>query len=142
MPTKTQNKTEETKASVAGWLRKIKDTKRRKGCAAVIDLFKAETGLEPKMWGTAIVGFGTYHYKYESGREGDSPLIGMANRANAIVLYLGSEFEKRDELLAKFGKYKVSGGCIYIKSLEEVSKPVLCKMIKNSLKHTKKTHSC
>lgn len=139
---KPQNKTIETKASVAAWLKKIKDEKRRKDCAAVIELFEEETGLPPKMWGTAIVGCGSYHYKYESGREGDAPLMAMANRANGIVLYLGREFEKREELLAKFGKHKVEGGCVYVKNLEDISKPVLIKMIKNSIKHTKKTHKC
>jgi hypothetical protein len=140
MPTK--NKTVETKASVEAWLKKIKDEKRRKDCADVIALFKKETGLEAKMWGTAIVGFGSYHYKYESGREGDAPLTGIANRANGIVLYLGKEFEKRAELLKDFGKYKEGGGCIYIKSMEGINKTVLSKMIKNSLKHKKKTYAC
>ena len=66
------------------------------------------------MWGTSIVGFGSYHYKYESGREGDAPLAGVAARANAITLYLGSEFNDRDALLAKLGKYKTGKGCLYI----------------------------
>src|SRR6185295_16598357 len=97
-----KNKTIETQNSVAGFLKKIKDEKRRNDFSAIIDLIKKATGFEPKMWGTSIVGFGNYHYKYESGREGDAPLAGLASRANAITLYLGSEFDKRDELLAKF----------------------------------------
>ena len=135
-----KNKTIETKASVDTFLKKIKEDKRRKDFSAITDLITKHTGLEPKMWGTSIVGFGSYHYKYESGREGDAPLLGIASRVNAITLYLGSKFEKIDELLAKFGKYKMSGGCIHIQKLEDVDTGILIKMVKNSLKHTKKQH--
>ena len=90
------NKTIETKASVAVFLKTVKEEKKRKDCSAIIDLVTKSTGLEPKMWGTAIVGFGSYHYKYESGREGDAPLAGLAARANSIVLYLD---DKKEELL-------------------------------------------
>ena len=92
------------------------------------------------MWGTAIVGFGSYHYKYESGREGDAPLTGLAARANSITLYLGSEFEKREELLSKFGKHKVSGGCVHIQKIEDIDTSVLTKMVKNSIAQIKKKH--
>ena len=135
-----QNKTIETKASVAGFLKAIKDEKRRKDCSAIIELITKHTGLEPKMWGTSIVGFGNYHYKYESGREGDAPLAGIASRANAITLYLGTEFYKREELLSKFGKYKIGGGCIYIQKIEDVDTGILIKMVKNSIAHIKKQH--
>ena len=136
------NKTIETKASVAGFLKTIKDEKKRKDCSAIIDLVSKNTGFEPKMWGTAIVGFGSYHYKYESGREGDAPLAGIAARASSIVLYLGSEFDKREELLAKFGKHKMSGGCLHIDNLEDIDTSVLIKMFKNSIAYKKKSHSC
>ncbi|MBI3512250.1 MAG: DUF1801 domain-containing protein [Bacteroidetes bacterium] len=121
---------------------KIKDVKRRSDCSALIELIAKNTKLEPKMWGTSIVGFGTYHYKYESGREGDAPLTGIASRANAIVLYLGSIFEKRDELLSKLGKHKLGGGCLYIQKLGDVDVNVLAKMIKNSLRQREKDHQC
>ena len=137
-----QNKTVETKASVAGFLKTIKDDKRRRDCSAIIDLIAKHTGYDPKMWGPAIVGFGSYHYKYESGREGDAPLTGLASRASSITLYLGSEFEKREELLAKFGKHKVSGGCIHIQKLEDIDTGILAKMVKNSVKQRKKEHKC
>jgi hypothetical protein len=136
------NKTIETKSSVAGFLKTIKDEKKGKDCSAIIDLVAKNTGLEPKMWGTAIVGFGSYHYKYESGREGDAPLAGLAARANSIVLYLGSEFDKREQLLAKFGKYKMSGGCIHIQKIEDIDTGVLIKMFKNSIAYRKKHPSC
>ncbi len=136
-----KNKTIETQASVAGFLKAIKDEKRRKDFSAIVDLITEHTGLEPKMWGTSIVGFGVYHYKYESGREGEAPLAGMASRANAITLYLGSNFDKREELLSKFGKHKIGGGCIHIQKLEDVDTGILIKMVKNSIKHRKKEHS-
>lgn len=136
------NKTIETKASVAGFLKTIKDERRRKDCSAIIALITKHTGFEPRMWGTSIVGFGSYHYKYESGREGDAPLTGIASRANAITLYLGSSFDKREELLLKFGKHKVSGGCIHVQKLEDIDTIVLIKMVKNSIAFRKKEHSC
>jgi len=137
-----QNKTVETKASVADFLKTIKDDKKRKDCAAILDLITKNTGLVPKMWGTSIVGFGSYHYKYESGREGDAPLTGIASRANSITLYLGTEFDKKDELLSKFGKHKISGGCIHIQKLEDIDTGVLIKIVKNSIAYRKKHHAC
>ena len=135
---KAKNKTVETNNSVAGYINAIPDEKRRKDCSAIIDLMTKHTGYEPKMWGPAIVGFGTYHYIYESGREGDAPLAGMSSRVNAITLYLGSRFDKREELLSKFGKHKISKSCIYIQKLEDIDMGVLAKMIKNSIEYSKK----
>ena len=136
-----QNKTIETGESVAAFIKSIKDAKRRKDFSAIVDLFSKQTQLEPKMWGPAIVGFGSYHYKYESGREGDAPLTALASRANSITLYLGTKFDKSEELFAKFGKHKISGGCIHFKKLEDIDTAVLAKMIKNSVAHMKKNHS-
>jgi len=135
-----QNKTIETAASVRAYLTAINDEKRRADFSAIIELIKKHTGLEPKMWGTAIVGFGSYHYVYESGREGDAPLAGMAARANAISLYLSSEFDERDKLLSKFGKYKSAKACIYIQKLEDIDTGVLIKMVKNSIDHFNKKY--
>ena len=135
-----KNKTIETKASVDAFLKKIKDEKRGKDFSAIMDLITEHTGLEPKMWGTSIVGFGSYHYKYESGREGDAPLFGIASRANAITLYLTSDFDKREELLSKFGKYKTDKGCIYIQKLEDIDTVILIKMVKNSIEYRKKQY--
>jgi len=137
-----KNKTIETQESVSGFLKTITDAKKRADVSVIIELITKHTGLQPKMWGTSIVGFGSYHYKYESGREGDAPLAGIAPRANTITLYLGSTFDKRQELLCEFGKYKVSGGCIHIKKLEDINTDVLIKMLKNSIEYRKKHHSC
>ncbi len=139
---KAKNKTVETKKSVPGFLATIKNEQRRKDCTAIIELVTKQTGFEPKMWGPSIVGFGSYHYKYESGREGDAPLAGLASRANAITLYLGADFPKREDLLSKFGKHKLSGGCIHIQKLDDIDTSVLIKMFKNSIAYRKKEHKC
>ena len=131
------NKTTETRESVVGYLGTIQDAKRRNDFSAIIDLITKHTGLEPKMWGTAIVGFGSYKYKYESGREGTAPLTAMASRANAITLYFSSLFDQREELLSGFGKYKTGKGCIYIQKLEDIDTGILVKMVKNSIGYYK-----
>jgi hypothetical protein len=132
-----KNKTTETKNSVAEYLNAIADEKRRKDCSAIVELFKKQTALEPKMWGAGIVGFGSYHYKYDSGREGDAPIVAFSSRANAISLYLSANFEDREELLKKFGKHKTGKGCVYIQKLEDVDTTILSKMVKNSFEHKK-----
>ena len=137
-----QNQTVETEASVNDYLMAIIDEKRRSDSAAIIDLMKKRSGYEPKMWGPAIVGFGSYHYKYDSGREGDAPLIGFASRANAISLYLGSSFDNREELLSKFGKHKTGKGCIYVQKLEDIDMGVLGEMVVKSLGSKKDRDSC
>ena len=134
-----KNKTVETQNSVSGFLKKITDEKRRKDCSSIVDLITKNTGLEPKMWGTAIIGFGSYHYKYESGREGDAPLVGLASRANAIVLYL-CDFDKRDEMLSKFGKHKTGKGCVYIQKLEDIHTDVLIKMVNICIQQRQKKY--
>ncbi|MDB5200516.1 MAG: hypothetical protein JWO92_2479 [Chitinophagaceae bacterium] len=132
-----ENKTIETNTSVDTFIKTIPDEKKRKDFSEIISLFKKQSGYKPKMWGNAIIGFGSYHYKYESGREGDAPVIALSPRAKSITLYLGSEFEKREELLSKFGKHKLSGGCIHIQKLEDIDKSILLTMIKNSIQHRK-----
>ncbi len=134
-----QNKTVETKNSVTAFLKKVKDVKKRDDCSAIIKLMAKHTGLEAKMWGSAIIGFGSYHYKYESGREGDAPLVGLSPRANAIVLYLSNAKAKPD-LLKKLGKHKMGGGCVYVQKLEDIDTKVLTTMTDNSIKYLKKLH--
>ena len=136
-----KNKTTETKESVIEFIGKITDINKRNDFSSITNLIKKNTGLEPKMWGTAIVGFGSYHYKYESGREGDAPLAGISPRANSIALYLGCEPGKRDELLSKLGKHKLSGSCIHIQKLEDIDTGILIKMVKNSIEHRRKNNS-
>lgn len=128
-----KNKTTENNNSVKEYLDAIADEKKRKDCAEIISLIKKETKLEPKMWGTGIVGFGTYHYKYESGHEGDAPLAGVAARTNAIVLYFSLPPAQKEELLHKFGKHKTGKGCIYIKKMEDINPEVITEMAKISI---------
>ena len=135
-----KNKTVPTEISVSDFVAAISDEKRRNDCTTIIALITAHTGLEPKMWGTSIVGFGSYDYRYESGREGSAPLAGMASRANAMVLYLGSEFDERDQLLAQFGKHKTGKGCIYVQKIEDIDTTVLVQMVKNSMAYHQQQH--
>src|SRR5450631_941880 len=116
-----KNKTTETSISVTGFIKTVKDETKRKDSVTLIELVKKQTGLEPKMWGRSIVGFGSYHYKYGSGHETDSPLVAFSPRASAITIYLSGHFEKREELLNKSGKYKTDKGCFYIKKLEDIN---------------------
>ena len=132
-----ENKTKPTGASVAGYLAAIEDETRRKDCKALSALMTKATKQKPKMWGPGIVGFGSYHYKYASGHEGDSCLTGFASRKSDITVYLGN-FPGRDPLLAKLGKHKVGGGCLYIKKLGDVDLKVLEKMIVASAADRKK----
>ena len=137
---KSTAKTVETKESVTAFLNKVPDATKKKDCFAILDIMKKQSGFDAKMWGPAIVGFGSYHYKYESGREGDAPLVAFSPRKAEISLYLSSSFDKRDELLAKLGKHKSAKACVYIKKLEDVDVKVLEKMVELSVKHVKKTH--
>jgi hypothetical protein len=129
------NKTKATSKSVADFINAIKNDTRRKDSLRLLKLIKKKTTLTPKMWGPSIIGFGSYHYKYDSGREGDSPLVAFSPRADAIALYLSGGFAHREELLQKFGEHKASKGCIYVKNLDDVNLDILEKMIANHIKH-------
>lgn len=135
-----KNKTTETSNSVEEFIDEISDETKRKDSLALIRFIEKQTGLEPKMWGSSIVGFGSYHYKYESGHEGDCPLLGFSPRAAAIVLYFFGQFEKREELLKKLGKHKTGKGCVYVKKLSDINMEILGKMIANNLKYIQKTY--
>ena len=131
------NKTTETTKSVNAFIKTIKDEGKQKDSLQVIGLITKESGFEAKMWGPSIVGFGTYHYQYESGREGDSPLVAFSPRSSGIVFYLSGSFDKRDELLESLGKHKTDKGCVTIKKLEDINTKILMKMIVNTIKHRK-----
>lgn len=135
-----KNKTTETTGSVTGFLNKVVDETKRKDAFRIVEIMQAQTGFEPKMWGPAIVGFGTYHYKYESGHEGDAPLVGFSPRKDAFALYLSADFGKREELLLQLGKHKTGKGCVYIKKLDDVDVNVLKRMITLSFEHIKKLY--
>ncbi len=134
-----KNKTTATSQSVEQFISLVEDETKRDDSYELIKIFKSVTGEDAKMWGPSIIGFGSYHYKYESGHEGDACLTGFSPRKSAIVLYI-MNFEGKDELLTKLGKLKPSKGCIYIKKLTDIDVAVLKKMIDGSVKYLKKKY--
>jgi hypothetical protein len=135
----TENKTRPTKNSVTAFLNKIADKQVKEDCFALLEMMQKVTGLEPVMWGSAIVGFGNYHYVYESGREGDSILIGFSPRKQNISIYLMGGLKAVEEDLADLGKHKTGGGCLYVKSLDDVNLPVLKRIVVKAFKEAKRT---
>lgn len=130
-------KTKPTDVSVTDYLNSIADEQRRQDCFAVLELMKKIVKAEPKMWGSSIVGVGSYHYKYASGHEGDSCITGFASRKDALVLYLMGRDEKFEEQLVNLGKYKSGKGCLYIKKLADVDLKILQALIKSSVAYVK-----
>ena len=133
-------KTKENNASVKDFIEKIEDEQKRKDSLELLKIFKEVTKINPKMWGSSIIGFGKYRYKSErSKQEGDWPLTGFSPRKQALTLYLMTGVSNHKELLKKLGKYKLSGGsCIYIKKLGDVNLTVLKKLIKDSYRQADK----
>ena len=130
-------KTRPTKQSVTEFLNKIPDTERRADCFAVAKIMEEITGAKPQMWGPSIVGFGTYHYKYATGREGDWPLTGFSPRKQDLTLYVMMGFRNREALMNQLGKHKTGKSCLYIKRLSDIHVPTLKKLLKASLKDLK-----
>lgn len=132
-----KNKTTKTNASAADFIAQVEDPVKRGDSFRISGIMQEETGFEPEMWGPSIIGFGHYHYKYESGHEGDAPLIGFSPRSNAISLYLAPGFERREELLKQFGKHSSGKGCLYIKKLDDINIDVFKEMIRDSVEYLK-----
>ena len=137
---KAELKTKPNKASVDKFLNAVKDEKRRDDCFQVLDIMKKITKEEPIMWGPSIVGFGSYHYKYESGREGDMCITGFSPRKQNLSIYILPGFSKFDLLMKKLGKYKTGKSCLYINKLEDIDLKVLKQLITESVKYMKKTY--
>lgn len=135
-----ENKTKLTEASVEDYLTAITDQTRRDDCVALSALMAKATKQQPKMWGTSIVGFGSYHYKYESGREGDSCLTGFSSRKSDISIYLTASFPGIEELYAKLGKHKLGKACLYVRKMSDVDLDILTKLIKGSYSERKNRH--
>lgn len=125
-------KTKVTRVSVDKFLQGIRDEKKRADCYQLLKIMKRATGAEPRMWGTGIVGFGEYHYVYDSGREGDWFLAGFSPRARSLTLYLMGGFDA--DLLKKLGKHRPGKGCLYVNSLEEVDLKILRELIAGSVR--------
>jgi hypothetical protein len=134
----TALKTQRNSASVKGFLDAVPDERRRKDARAVSALMEEVTGEKPAMWGDAMVGFGSYHYKYDSGQEGDWPLVAFAPRKDSLTLYIMPGFEEYGGLLEKLGKHKTGRSCLYIKSLDDVHLPTLKTLVRQSVKHMEK----
>lgn len=130
----SEPKTTKTDASVTDFLNGVEPERKREDSFAIVELMQDVTGKQPAMWGSSIVGFGSYHYKYASGREGDWPAVGFSPRKQNLTLYIMGGFNGHEELLEKLGKHSTGKGCLYIKRLEDVDQPTLRELIKRSVK--------
>ncbi len=126
-------KTQQTDADVSSFLATIDHEERREDCLVVAKMMERITGLPPKMWGASIIGFGSYHYKYKSGREGEWFLTGLSPRKQALTLYIMPGFKESQSLLSKLGQYKTGKSCLYIKRLSDVDLGVLEELITASV---------
>ena len=128
-------KTKVNDANVEKFLNKSAEGKKREDSFKILELMKKVTKEDPKMWGPSIVGFGSYHYKYESGREGDFFLTGFSPRKQNITVYITSGFKRYDELMKKLGRYKSRKSCLYINRLEDIDVNILKELISESVKY-------
>ncbi|MBZ4043796.1 DUF1801 domain-containing protein [Flavobacterium hibisci] len=133
-------KTTETDGNVIDFINTVAEDPKKNDAFELLKIMQEVTGFEPKMWGPGIIGFGNYHYKYESGHEGEAPLAAFSPRKDAISLYLSSSFENKEELLSEFGKHKAGKGCIYIKKLSDINTAILKQMISLSVDYLKKIY--
>jgi hypothetical protein len=128
-----ENTTKPTASSVEAFLEAVPDPARRADAQALSALMAEATGEAPRMWGSSIVGFGSYHYRYDSGREGDSAAVGFSPRAKELVIYLPADAPDKDALLGRLGKHKTGKSCLYIRSLGDVDGDVLRALVTQSL---------
>lgn len=128
-----QLKTQPNNQNVETYLNSIEPQQRQEDCFTILKLMQEVTGETPQMWGSSIIGFGRYHYKYASGREGDWFVTGFASRSKNITLYIMADFDDYDELMRKLGKHTTGKSCLYIKKLEDVDQDVLRELVKQSV---------
>lgn len=138
----SSNKTTETDSSVDEFISAAKNAHRIEDSKALISMMKEITGKEPRMWGSSLVGFGQYHYKYESGREGDFFLTGFSPRKAALTVYIISGFSEYTEKLAQLGPHKTGKSCLYLKNLDTVDREVLGEIIQDSVASMRKKYDC
>ena len=131
-------KTTRHDGDVDAFLEGVTNERRRNDCRTVVDLMREITGHDPALWGPSIIGFGSYHYVYASGREGDWFTCGFSPRKQALTIYVMAGFSQYDELMAKLGKYKTGKACLYVKSLDDIDRKVLKKLLTESVRHMKK----
>jgi hypothetical protein len=128
----SDNKTKPTKLSVAAYIDAIADETKRADAKVLVKLMQSATGEKAALWGPSIIGFGSYHYKYDSGREGDSCLVGFSSRKGDISIYLTASFPGREDLLARLGKYKLAKACLYVRALSDIDAKVLEQLVAGS----------
>jgi Domain of unknown function (DU1801) len=137
-----ENKTKATNVTVEAFLASVADASKRADALALIDMMQTASNEKPRMWGPSIIGFGSYHYHYESGREGDSPIVGFSPRKAALVIYIVTGFRGAEPLLAKLGKHSMGKSCLYVKRLADVDLPVLRKLIDHSVVAVRAKYKC
>jgi uncharacterized protein DUF1801 len=136
-----ENKTRATASSVRVYIETIADPTRRSDAKMLVRLMQRASGEKPTMWGSSIIGFGSYHYRYDSGREGDMPVISFSPRKAANVLYSMLSSSESDALLSKLGKHTTGKGCLYIKKLADVNTTVLETLIRKAVAHNRVRNS-
>lgn len=133
-------KTKETDASVIEFIESVDHPKKREDAFRLLDIFTEVTGYDAKMWGPSIIGFGHYHYKYQTGHEGDAPLVGYSPRKAKISLYFAPGDSEREQLLQQFGKHTTGKACVYINKLADVDEAILKALIQQSIAFLRKTY--
>lgn len=136
----TENKTKATKQSAAAFINSIEDKNKRADAKKVAAIMRKVTGSKAAMWGASIVGFGQYHYKYESGREGDFMLAGFSPRKQALTIYIIAGFKRFDSLMQKLGKYKTGKSCLYVRRLSDIDEKVLEQLVTESVKYLREKY--
>lgn len=136
-----EQKTKENDRSVIEFIESVESPRKREDAYKLLDIFTETTGYEAKMWGTSIIGFGSYHYKYETGHEGDAPLVGFSPRKAKISLYFATGDGEREKLLINFGKHTTGKACVYINKLADIDVEVLKAMIRQSIKFLSEKYS-
>lgn len=136
-----ENKTKPTNTDVLEFINQLEDERKRQDSLAVLELMSEVTGEEATMWGSSIIGFGTYRYRYESGREGDTVVTGFSPRKQNLTLYITDGFDQYDALLGKLGKHTTGKSCLYIKRLADVDQQVLRELVQQSVAYVRQTHN-
>ncbi len=134
---KADNKTQPTAVDVADFLNSIEHEPRRADGFALLDLFNRVTGLKPKMWGPSIIGYGRYHYRYESGREGDFLITGFSPRKSALSIYIMPGYRDMSDKLARLGKHRTGKSCLYINKLADIDPAVLEEIVLDGVAYVK-----
>ncbi|RCX19793.1 uncharacterized protein DUF1801 [Fontibacillus phaseoli] len=135
-----EQKTKETDNSVIEFIENVSSLAKREDAYNLLDLFSETTGFPPKMWGPSIIGFGSYHYKYATGHEGDAPLVGFSPRKAKISLYFATGDTEREALLEQFGKHTAGKGCVYINKVADINADILKALIHQSVQFLQKTY--